>query len=233
MVDTERLAPAVPDERGRRRAGLDLPADALVVAMVNRLAPEKGLDVAIQGFAGALATLPPAVRAQMRLIIAGDGPLRAQVEADLRRHDLESCCRLWGEATPDEVAMLLGISDIFLYTGTRGINSMAVLEAMAAGCAVVASLAPPSLGRLLAEGRGIAIPPDDADAVGGALVRAATDTEQRRGMGDAARAYVTVHHSAAALRRCLLRVSHFAPELTAMSENDLLGFYLGRSEGSQ
>ena len=191
-----------------------IPEQAIVITLINRFTAAKGMHFALEGIALALAALPTEVQTRVRVLIAGEGPLRSQVEADIRRLGLDGVCRLWGEATPSDVPMLLGVSDIFLYSGTRGTNySMAVLEAMAAGCAVVASTAPQSNARLLAEGRGIAIAPGDAAEIGTALARLCSDLPLCRHMGQMAREHVATHHTAQMLKRSLLRASFFAPSI--------------------
>ena len=196
------------------RAEQGIPEDAILITLITRLALEKGLDCAVEGVAQALLMLPAEVRSRVRVLIAGDGPLRSQVEASIRRYGLDAVCRLWGEAAPSDVVMLLGISDIFLYSGTRGTNySMAVLEAMAAGCAVIASVVPQSNARLLAEGRGIPVEPGSSAAISQALVRLCNDQELCRQMGPMAREYVERYHNAQMLLRSLSRASYFAPVL--------------------
>jgi glycosyltransferase involved in cell wall biosynthesis len=98
---------------------------------------------------------------------------------------------------------------------------MAVLEAMASGCAVVASTAPQSNARLLAEGRGFAIAPGDAAAIGIALTRLCSDPALCRQMGQLAREYVARNHSALMLKRNLLRASFFAPSIVIDSVDGL------------
>lgn len=147
----------------------------------------------------------------MKVLIAGDGPLRSQLEADIGQHGLDLVCKLWGEAASSDVVKLLAISDIFLYSGTRGTNySMAVLEAMAAGCAVIASTRPLSNARLLADGRGIAVSAERLEQLSQALVLLLNDLELCREMGQLARNYVAVHHSASIVRRSLLRASYWS-----------------------
>jgi glycosyltransferase involved in cell wall biosynthesis len=132
-------------------------------------------------------------------------------EADIGRHSLDSVCELWGETAPSDVVKLLAISDIFLYSGTRGTNySMAVLEAMASGCAVIASTKPLSNTRLLADGRGIVVPAEHLEQISQALVLLLNDLELCHKMGLLARNYVAVHHSAAIVRRSLLRASYWS-----------------------
>lgn len=214
MIDAERYTPPSQEVRERVRASWGLAKEDIVIALINRLAPEKGLDVAMEGIALALLQLPVEIGRRVRVFIAGEGPLRSQVERDICRYRLDATCMLMGEAKPEEVIMLLAISDIFLYGGTRGTNySMAVLEAMAAGCAVVASTSPQSNAKLLAEGRGISVIPGDAAAIAAALVPLCSDMELCHQIGRLAREYVIHHHSAEMLRRSLLRATYFSPAL--------------------
>lgn len=212
LIDMARFPVLESADRAARRAEQGLPAEAILITMINRLAVEKGMDTAIAGMAQAISALPPDIRARVRFLIVGDGPLRAQVQADIQQYELNSVCILWGNANAAQVAMLLGISDIFLYNGTRGVNSMAVLEAMAAGCAVVASTVPRSNERLLAQGRGIVIEPNNAAAVASALAYLCNEPGQRRQMGDLARDYIAAYHTEQMLRRNLQRATFFAPE---------------------
>lgn len=208
VVDVARFPQHDEAARARLRAHHGFAPDAIIVALINRLAPEKGMSVALDGIARALAAVAPADRERVRVLVAGDGPLRQEVESTVRQLGLRERCVLWGEATPADVVTILGMSDIFLYTGLRGTNfSMAVLEAMAAGCAVVASVEPRSNATLLADGRGIAVPAGDLAAVGAALARLLGDARLRRAMGQLARDYVSRQHSDAALRAALLRAT--------------------------
>lgn len=204
MVDSRRLAPLENTARISLRAQLGIPPNALVITMINRLAAEKGLDSAVRGIRLILDTLDPALRERVHVVIAGDGPLRSGVVAEVRQFGLESAVRFWGEATPDEVVSLLQVADVFLYTATRGINSMAVLEAMGAGCAIVATAEPRLIGDYLADGRGLAIPAGSVAALVQALAQALQDEGLRQAMGERARAYIETHHSPAALRQSLL-----------------------------
>lgn len=214
IVDTARFLS--PDQEVRRSLRIEhgYAEDAIIITLINRLAPEKGLSFALEGIALALSTLSPDIRKRVQVLIAGEGPLQAQIEADILRSGLTKVCKLWGVAHPPDVIKLLGLSNIFLYSGIRGTNySMAVLEAMAAGCAVVATTSPQSNAKLLASGRGIAIAPGNAQVIATALTRLCNDLELCQHMGQLARTYIATNHSAATLKRTLSRVSFFVPSL--------------------
>src|SRR5690242_12541044 len=213
MIDASRYVPLAGDMRDDARRTRGVPADAIVITLANRLHPTKGMDVAIPALGAMMSALPPDVRGRVRILIAGDGPLRRQVEADVTAHGLDGVCHLLGEASADEIVTLLGMSDIFLFAARRSINSMAVLEAMAAGCAVVGSVSTRHIGDYLENGRGIAVPVGDSAAMAAALTDLVRDTSRRRETGAHARHYVAEHHTAAVVRRVLLRAAYWAPNL--------------------
>jgi glycosyltransferase involved in cell wall biosynthesis len=214
MIDIEQHRMPDAAEQVARRAAYGLPADALVVAIVCRLAPEKGLDIALASIEDALARLAPESRARVRVLIAGDGPERAALERETRRRGLDHICRFLGELALEDARALLSISDIFLYTSTRGAcMAMAVLEAMASSCAVIASTEPLANEFLLAEGRGLAVPAGDAAQTSDALLLLLNDAVLRQRMGMLAREYIRDHHSPAMFRRVLLAASHYGEEV--------------------
>jgi colanic acid/amylovoran biosynthesis glycosyltransferase len=147
----------------------------------------------------------------VHVVIAGDGPLRTQLEQNVQTRSLEQVCHFWGGLKPDEVYALLGISDIFLYTSTRGAcMAMAVLEAMAAGCAVIASTEPLSNVVLLTNERGITVPTGDVEQTSRALLRLLSDANLCHQMGMLAREYIHKYHSPETFRRVLLRATYWS-----------------------
>ena len=211
MIDLNRHVVLDQATRAKIREQKGLNADAIVIAVVCRLAPEKGLEVTAESLSLVLSQLEPALRIRLHVVIAGDGPLRKQLEDDIHRRRLEQVCTFWGDISPEEVFTLLSISDIFLYTSTRGACfPMAVLEAMASGCAVIASKQPISNAHLLAGGRGIAVAEGNAVQTGEALAQLIRDAELRQSMGKAARAYIRQEHSPAMFRRTLQRLTSWS-----------------------
>lgn len=207
-VDIARFTLPDMETRTRLRRSYNYSEETILITLLNRLAPEKGLFCALEGIDEALKTLEPAVQQRVKILIVGDGPLRSSLEDEIQRRELTATCLLYGEANAVEVAELLMITDIFLFNGTRGTNySMAMLEAMAASCAVVASSIPPLNRTLLAEERGIVVSPDSASEIAHAIVHLCNNPYLIAEMGQAARAYVAYYHSASALQRSLLKAS--------------------------
>ena len=213
-MDINTFRPKDELARAQARGEFALDTDALVVSIVCRLAPEKGLDVALEAFATTLESLPSHMRARTYLLIGGDGPLRDHVSAEIARRGLREHVRLLGDLNKEAVAKLLSASDVFLYTSTRGGgNPISVLEAMANGCAVIATTQPESLSKQLADGRGMAVASGDIVAIREAMEGLLTDPATRSEMGARARDYILRQHSPEALRRNLLRASFFAPPI--------------------
>jgi len=211
MIDLDRHVLPDANLRAQIREKNSIPADAIVIAIICRLAPAKGLDIALEAMSNALSALSSDLRAQIRMIIAGDGPLRREVEEEIQRRNLGQTCLLWGEASEEEVISLLGISDIFLYTSRRGTGyPVAILEAMASACAIIASSVPLANYRMLAEGRGITVPAENVVETSMALTQLVNDLELCRSMGRKAREYVARQHSPAMLKRVLMRATYWS-----------------------
>jgi len=211
MINVKRHIVFDASERAGEREKKGLLANAIVVAIICRLSSEKGLEIALASIQQTLAMLEPADKARLRVVIAGDGPLRESLEEDVRRRDLGGTCLFWGDISADDVIRLLAISDIFLYTSTRGAcMPMAVLEAMASGCAVIATTQPLANTVALADGRGVIVQTGNVEETTAALVRLVCNPTQCRVIGKAARAYISVQHSPLIFRRMLQRVSFWS-----------------------
>jgi glycosyltransferase involved in cell wall biosynthesis len=211
MIDIHRHIVFSREERACMRKKKGLPEDAIVIAIICRLAPEKGLEVAFEAISQVLSSCSVELRARIRVVTAGDGPLRSQVEEDIQRRGLHQACLMWGNISPDEVIALLGITDIFLYTSVRGACfPMSVLEAMASGCAVIASTQPMSNAHLLAEGRGLAVSEGNVAQTSVALLRIVNDLKLCQQMGGLAREYIAQQHSPDIFKRTLLRATKWS-----------------------
>ena len=173
-------------EREAARAALGIPPGAQVVAFLGRLSPEKAPEVLLRATrdTGAL------------VLLAGDGPLRAALEAEATG----TSTRFLG-FVPDVQPVLAAADVLALPSWTEGLP-MAVLEAMAAGVPVVAS-AVGSLPQVLGEGAGLLVPPGDVDALRAALARLA-EPGLRASLTATARARVEARHGADTMARSYL-----------------------------
>jgi glycosyltransferase involved in cell wall biosynthesis len=172
---------AVSPSRTDVRQDLGLAEDDLVIASIGRLAAGKGLEDLV-------AALPEVLRAQprARLLLAGDGPLRQELEAQVRAADLEGSVRLPGFR--QDVGDLLMAADLVAAPSLREGLSISVLEAMAMGRPIVATTIG-SNRELIDDGvSGLLVPPDDAPSLTAALVSLLGDPDRAARFGSAARA---------------------------------------------
>lgn len=124
-------------QAGRRavaRASLGLDESAVVVGSIGRLEPQKRFDLLIEAVAQLRATRPG-----LRLVIAGDGSLGAELSALAGRCGLADRCMLAGHR-PDVVDVLHAF-DLFVQSSDYEGTPNAVLEAMAVETPVVATSA--------------------------------------------------------------------------------------------
>jgi glycosyltransferase involved in cell wall biosynthesis len=184
-IDADRFRP----DAGRRsavRREWGVPDDALVFGTVSRLHPEKGFDLAVEGFARLAARYP---ECDLRLVLVGDGPAREGLTRAAQDSGLADRVVLPGfSARPWEAYCGL---DVFLLPTRDEALSLALIEAMACGCCPIAMgvggvpevLSDPAAGWL--------IPADDRGRFMDAMDAAVRlDADRRGAMGRAARAYV-------------------------------------------
>jgi glycosyltransferase involved in cell wall biosynthesis len=123
-------------------------------------------------------------KGSFRTLVVGDGPERAELEAELARSGAD--VQLLGER--GDVPQLLAEADVFCLSSRSEGLPLSILEAMAAGLPVVAS-AVGGVPEQVADGEtGFLVPPGDETALAAALERLAGDAELRGRLGAAGRA---------------------------------------------
>ena len=115
--------PVAPAPAGQR------PPTVVCVAALRR---EKGHDTLLAAFAEVRRAIPDA-----RLVLVGDGPHRAQVDARVRELALGESVRMAGRTT--NIWPYLADADVFALASPSEALGVAIMEAMAAGLPVVAS----------------------------------------------------------------------------------------------
>jgi glycosyltransferase involved in cell wall biosynthesis len=114
------------------RAKLGFPKEAFVIGKIARLAPLKGHE---DLFAAFQELLPQCTRA--RLLLIGDGPLRARLENRARDLGLFDKIVFTGLVPPADVPGYVGIMDCLAHLSFREALSRALPQALAAGKPVV------------------------------------------------------------------------------------------------
>ncbi|MFQ5878082.1 MAG: glycosyltransferase [Acidobacteriota bacterium] len=184
--------------RGACRARLAIGPDEVVVGSLCRLEAIKGPGDLVAGFARASLTRP-----RLRLLIAGDGPLRGSLLARAEAAGLRGRVTITGRwEAPEEFLPAL---DLFVLASRNEGMGRALVEAMACGLPVVAC-AVGGVPEVLEEGRaGLLIPPSDPEAIGMAIGRLADAPELAALMGRRARARA-IAFGAGRMVRSLLRL---------------------------
>ena len=149
---------------------------------VARLVPQKGIDVLIR----ALAQTTGATR-DWTLTLVGDGPEREALQRQVLQAGLQEKVHFLG-FRPDPQTFLLQAGVFVLPSRFEGMPN-ALLEAMAAGLAVVVTDASPGPLEVVVNGvSGLVVPSDEPSALADALDRLAADPGLRERLGAAARA---------------------------------------------
>ncbi|RFP59556.1 glycosyltransferase [Cognatiluteimonas weifangensis] len=201
----DQVPPIAPDERDAVRRHLDVPAGRVLGLFAGRLVAQKNLDCLI----AALAALAPEQRPWIAL--AGDGPLRGQLEQLAREAGVAADLSFLGERS-DTVRLMQAADFLVLPSRFEG-QSNALLEAMAAGCPVIAS-AVGGTPELVRDGRtGLLFAPGSVAALSACMARLCTDPTLRARLSRQAREHVAQAHAVPTLvaattavyERCLLR----------------------------
>jgi glycosyltransferase involved in cell wall biosynthesis len=153
---------------------------APVIGAVSRLIPQKGVDVLVRAFA-----LCRREHASASLVIVGEGPSRTALEKEVSRLGLQESVYFLGFRT--DVSTLMARFDVFAFPTLGDGFGLVLLEAMAVGCAIVASdvLSVPQIVR--GGETGLLVPPGDAYELAGALGALLRDPALRGRLGHAGR----------------------------------------------
>ena len=194
-VDTERfcLAPGGPQPIA---ACPFHPAQHWLVGTVGRMQSVKDQVMLAHAFVQALA-LAPQLRPYLRLVMVGEGPLRAQAKAVLEAAGVAHLAWLPGERN-DVADIMRGLHVFALPSLAEGISNT-ILEAMASGLPVIAT-AVGGNADLVVEGQtGYLVPSADPQAMAHQLVALASDPERARSLGQAGRQRVLATFSMQAM----------------------------------
>lgn len=168
-----------PEMRRATREALGVADSTTLIGCIARLHPLKGVDL----LASAAALLPAETPAAV--FVVGDGEERPLVEEIAATSKVP--VRLLGARS--DVPALLQAFDILALPSRSEALPLALLEGMAAGCAIVAT-AVGEMPEILRDGAGVVVPPLDVPKLSEALASLVHDPARREQMGTVARDHV-------------------------------------------
>jgi colanic acid/amylovoran biosynthesis glycosyltransferase len=172
-VDTDQWDP------GEERVGH---LDRTRIITVARLHPTKAQDVLLE----AIAVLDRA-GTKVSLQIVGDGPTRAELEAQVSRLGLTSSVAFLGSLGQEEIIDLMRGCDIFVLPSRFEPLGVAYMEAMSMGLATIGTTEG-GVHEIIDDGvDGMLIPPGDPQVLAGAIGKLISDPTLRQEMGKAGR----------------------------------------------
>jgi len=180
-----------PEVRAEVRAELSIPDDAVCFLSIGRLNPQKNQAALLDAFAD------PRL-GSARLLIAGDGELRAALAQKAEALGVQDRARLLG--VRKDIPRLLAAADGLVMASTWEGNPLVVMEAMAAGLPVIAT-AVGCVPELVSERTGWLVPPEDAGALADAMAALAADVAAARSRGEAGGAVAMERFDASVMAR--------------------------------
>jgi len=191
LEDVRRLAPEVTGRSSVIYNGLPvpdlapapLPFEAPRLLCVGRVVRDKGFDVAVSAFATVRRRSPTA-----RLVIAGDGPARAELEQQAVELGVRDGVDFMGWVPPEKIPALMNSATLALVPSRwREAFGLVALQAMQMARPVVASDMG-GLPEVVAHGEtGLVVPKEDPAAVAQAVVQLLENRRLAEEMGAAGR----------------------------------------------
>ncbi|HEX67912.1 MAG TPA: glycosyltransferase, partial [bacterium] len=160
------------------RKELLIPEDKIVITCVARLYPQKGHIYLIQALEKIKKTYSNFV-----CLLVGDGPLRNELEREVKRRNLEKEVIFMGWR--NDVGDILAGSDFLVLPSLWEGFGLVILEAMSLHKPVVATRVGPIPEIIIEEKTGILVSPQNVEELSNAILRMISEPELRRKMGEA------------------------------------------------
>jgi 1,2-diacylglycerol 3-alpha-glucosyltransferase len=159
----------------RARAGI-APGRPLI-AYIGRVAHEKNIGFLLRVFALVLRRVPEAM-----LVIAGEGPAREQLRAQVAARGLAPHVHFAGYLARESALLdCYAAADVFVFASRTETQGLVLLEAMAQGTPVV-STAELGTRSILVPGSGALVVPEEPEVFAAAVVRVLGDAGLRAGL---------------------------------------------------
>jgi glycogen synthase len=181
-------APGAAERAVGLRARVGLQPDDLLLVSVGRLEANKGFSVLIRALA--ILMQRRALPQRWRWVLAGDGPMRDELQSHAVSAGLGEHALLRGRVATDELHGWYEAATLFVHPTLYEGSSLVTLEAMAHRRAVVATHAGGLPDKVIPGGNGWLVTPGNAEALANAVLDASSDRRRLSLMGAAGRVLV-------------------------------------------
>ena len=161
-----------------------LSADSIVIGTVGRMEPVKDQLALANAFIQLLDKCK-SEKSKLRLVIIGDGELRAPIQQRLQEAGVAT--QTWLPGSHDQVPALMQAMDIFVLPSRNEGISNTILEAMASGLPVVATNVGGNPELVVENETGTLVPVDDVNALTNAIHMYVSNPDERSKQGRAGR----------------------------------------------
>ncbi len=170
------------------RSELEIPASEPLIFALQRLGPEKRVDVLLRALRHCRSQTGSGV-----LVIGGKGPERARLQSLARELGIENHVRFVGYIPNNALPSYFLACDFFAFHSTFETFGIVVAQAMSYGRAVV-TVRNTALPEVLGEG-GVLVETGDHQAFGEAMASLIQDQNLRKRLGEAGRAHSATHYN--------------------------------------
>jgi len=206
-VDPEKYKPADDPAALKRKFGL---GNVPVVLFVGNLIPRKGLPFLIEAAKKTVKS-----HADVRFVVVGDGPLKNQLNADLKNANLSGRFTLFSRLTDEALAEMYGCADVFVLPSVQEGQGIVLLEAASSGKPVVAFDIGGVNEAVKSGETGLLVESGNSGALADALLKLLMDADLRLKMGSAGRKFIIENFTWDICAQKMLAVYREALALTA------------------
>lgn len=176
------LVPFHNPPASKNKSDLGVPETAVLAIYVGRLATEKNLFTLLNQVATARDIVP-----NLHLALGGRGELEDGLHRYAEELGITDAVHFLGSVQYEELPNYLSAADFFVTASMSEVHPLTVIEAMASGLPIAASVAPGIVDTVISGETGFLVRNPDT-GLAGAIVGLALDANQRHVMGQKAKA---------------------------------------------
>ena len=206
FIDETPFSMAVPDAMRPSYRAMIGGGYGLDTALPWIIAPAMMRTEKLDSFRLLAAALTKVIDRRWQIIVAGDGPAKAEVAEMLFPMGFERVRLVGTLRAATDLPALMAAADICAWPAMGEALALAGLEAQAAGLPVVACGGTGASGYVRMDETGLLAPPGSADIFSRRLAALLDDADMRRRMGAAARANVQARHAIGPAAEKLARI---------------------------